>query len=413
VEQATPANHQPRDKPVEWPASLDLLELRRSGWRPTPFRQFVLKLHSRCNLACRYCYVYTLADQSWRDQPLRMSRATLVATAERIAEHARDYHLPRVDVVLHGGEPLLAGGEFLAYAITTLRRSVPAGTDVSIRIQTNGLLLTEPTVRDLARAGVRVGVSLDGGSERHNRHRVRGNGGGSYAQVAASLRLLASPAYRSAFAGLLSVVDVANDPVEVYESLAAFDPPVIDFLLPHGNWTHRPPGRGDDEAATPYADWLVAIFDRWYESPRPGPEIRLFQQIAGLLFGLPSTVETVGLAPSTLLVVETDGAIEQVDALKSTYDGAAATGLNVRRDPIARALDHPGLVARQIGTRALGPECQACSLRDVCGGGYYPHRYQAGTGFRNRSVYCPDLYALIRHIQARLTADVARGTRTA
>jgi uncharacterized protein len=53
VEQATPANHQPRDKPVEWPASLDLLELRRSGWRPTPFRQFVLKLHSRCNLACR------------------------------------------------------------------------------------------------------------------------------------------------------------------------------------------------------------------------------------------------------------------------------------------------------------------------------------------------------------------------
>ena len=35
------------------------------GW-PVPLRQFVLKVHSRCDLACDHCYVYQSADQSWR-----------------------------------------------------------------------------------------------------------------------------------------------------------------------------------------------------------------------------------------------------------------------------------------------------------------------------------------------------------
>lgn len=31
--------------------------------------QYVIKLHSRCNLACDHCYVYEHADQTWRQHP--------------------------------------------------------------------------------------------------------------------------------------------------------------------------------------------------------------------------------------------------------------------------------------------------------------------------------------------------------
>ena len=31
-----------------------------------PLSQIVLKIHSRCDLACDHCYVYEAADQSWR-----------------------------------------------------------------------------------------------------------------------------------------------------------------------------------------------------------------------------------------------------------------------------------------------------------------------------------------------------------
>src|ERR1043166_2879062 len=56
------------DPGSEWPAGLDIRGLLEQGWRPTPFREFVLKVHSRCNLTCDYCYIYEMADQSWRAQ---------------------------------------------------------------------------------------------------------------------------------------------------------------------------------------------------------------------------------------------------------------------------------------------------------------------------------------------------------
>jgi uncharacterized protein len=74
-----------------------------------PLRQFVLKVHSRCDLACDHCYVYQGADQSWRKRPMAMSDETIAWTAQRIAEHAKTHQLTRVYVVLHGGEPQRPG----------------------------------------------------------------------------------------------------------------------------------------------------------------------------------------------------------------------------------------------------------------------------------------------------------------
>ncbi len=42
-------------------------------WAPSPLVEFVLKIESRCNLNCDYCYVYNMGDESWRDQPSSMS----------------------------------------------------------------------------------------------------------------------------------------------------------------------------------------------------------------------------------------------------------------------------------------------------------------------------------------------------
>jgi hypothetical protein len=66
----------------------DVAQIQVAGHRPVPFRQFILKVHSRCNLACSYCYVYEMADQRWRGLPRRMSQAVAGKTVERIAEHA-------------------------------------------------------------------------------------------------------------------------------------------------------------------------------------------------------------------------------------------------------------------------------------------------------------------------------------
>jgi uncharacterized protein len=362
-----------------------------------PLRQFVLKVASRCDLACDHCYVYEAADQSWRGQPKVMSDETVAWTARRIAEHAKTHQLPLVYAVLHGGEPLLAGRARLGHIATTLRSAVAGICDLDLRIHTNGVLLDAEFCDLFAACGVKVGISLDGDQAANDRHRRFANGRGSYSHVIKAVQLLRTPRYRDLYAGLLCTIDVANDPVTVYESLMALAPPRIDFLLPHANWD-TPPARPGG-AATAYADWLITIFDRWLADGRPAG-VRTFDSVIATAAGGESLTEALGLAPSDLVVVETDGSYEQADSLKSAYDKAPATGYHVFHHSVDEVARHPGILARQQGLAALSATCRACPVVSSCGGGLYAHRYRAGSGFDNPSVYCDDLLKLIGHIQA-------------
>jgi uncharacterized protein len=389
---------------IEWPATLGVDSLLATGWRPTPFRQFLLKIHSRCNLACDYCYVYTMADQAWRNRPRMMSPALVSVVAERIAEHAQAHCLESVRVIFHGGEPLLSGVAPIVDALRKVRAAVDACVRVQSTIQTNGTLLDETALDVLESLDIQVGVSLDGDMAGHDLHRRYRNGRGSHAEVVRALKLLAD--HPRIYGGVLSVVDLAADPVGTYEALLEFAPPIMDFLLPHHNWANPPPRPAGSPA--PYARWLIEVFDRWYDAPVQETNIRLFAEIVHLLLGGMSETEAVGLTPSSLIVIETDGTIEQTDALKAAYEGASATGLHIARDSFDVALRDPRIAARQLGAAALAPDCQACPVQAVCGAGLYAHRYRHQTGFRNPSVYCLDLYALITHIRARLADDLRR-----
>ena len=385
--------------PAPWPhRDLDVAAMRARGHEPVPFRQFILKVHSRCNLSCTYCYVYEMADRGWPHLPRRMDTAIAGKVVDRIGEHARAHDLPGVEVILHGGEPLLAGAEWLTELTRALRARVPA--QVNIGVQTNGTLLRPRMLQTLRQLGISVGVSLDGDAEATGRHRLYPSGRNSFGAVADGLRLLGSPGFREIYGGILCTVDTQNDPVATYEALLEFRPPAVDLLLPHANWSCPPPGTG-------YADWLTAVFERWYSAPEQETRIRLFTELIQLVLGNPGAVEGLGLGPSTLIVIDTDGSIKQLDSLSSTYQGAAETGLHVSTDAFDAALGHPTTAARQIGVDALSAQCQRCPVLRVCGGGLYPHRYRSGAGFRNPSVYCADLLKLITHVSDRVLSDVA------
>jgi uncharacterized protein len=386
---------------------LDVPALRADGWKPIPFREFVLKIHSRCDLACDYCYMYELADQSWHLQPRRMSWAIADQAIRRIAEHVRAHNVPRIALILHGGEPLLAGPKLIAHMVTSVREAAGPRVQVDVSLQTNGVGLNAEYLQLFDDLQIRLGVSLDGDAAMHDRHRRYRNGRGSHAAVVAALERLNAGPYRHVFGGLLCTIDVQNDPVATYEALLHFHPPMIDLLLPHGTWTAPPPQRIPGSPHTPYGDWLIAVFDRWFGAPRQETRIRLFEEIMQLLLGGTSTSEAVGLSPVSVIVIETNGSIEQSDMLKSAYHGAPWTGLHVNRDPLDAALVLQSVVARQIGAKALAAECRRCWIGRICGGGLYPHRYRSGSGWANPSVYCPDLFRLITHIRQAMVAGIA------
>ncbi|WP_327262945.1 FxsB family radical SAM/SPASM domain protein [Streptomyces sp. NBC_01232] len=363
-----------------------------------PFRSFILKVANRCNIDCDYCYVFNSADQAWRHLPARMSADVARAAGLRIGEHAAVHGLRSVHVVLHGGEPLLAGPRHMADLLGAVREGVPAGVAVRFELQTNGTLLTEPWLDLFERYEVVVGVSLDGPPTANDRHRLTHASRSSAASAVRGIELLRSRPHL--FAGLLAVVDLANDPVEVHDYLASFEPPVIDFGLPHG--THDEPPHRDDPSVPEYGLWMSRVYDAWLARPEQRHSVRMLEDIVALSSGVHSSVESLGLAPPTSIVIESDGTIEGVDTLRSVEEGASWLGRDVFSQSFNEVLHHPKLLHRQNGKAALADKCQSCPLVEVCGGGYLPHRFSTDRGYRNPSVYCADLEYLIRHVQGSL-----------
>ncbi|WP_060905935.1 FxsB family cyclophane-forming radical SAM/SPASM peptide maturase [Streptomyces scabiei] len=391
------------------------------GLPTVPFRQFLLKIHSLCNLSCDYCYMYFAADQSWRRRPGVMALDTVRQAMDRIAEHAREHGLSTVRIILHGGEPLLVGKRHLAELLAIVAERLTPVVEVRCSMQSNGVLLDHEFLTLLRHHRVGVAVSVDGTPEAHDRHRRFANGRASHARVAAALRLLDEPRHRDLFVGLLCTVDLDSDPVASYEALLEFAPPRVDFTLRHADWGHPPPGLGHrtvppsrppgvvpDGEPIPYARWLIAAFDRWFDAPRKETRVRMFEEvISGVLGGAVNT-EVFGLAPVDLVVVEADGALEHSDSLKIVGEGVPETGLDVFRHAFSEVLATGTIRRRQAGLLGLGRVCRGCSLVQVCGGGLYTHRHHDTTGFETPSVYCHDLAAFIGHVRSRVHAAMAQ-----
>ena len=278
---------------------------------------------------------------------------------------------------------------------------------LTLGIQSNGLLFDRGIGDLLLRRGMTIGVSIDGPPEVNDRNRVDKLGRATSGELERRLRLLTSKEYRRAFTGFLCVIDPNTEPERTVDYLLSFDPPSIDFLFPLDNHDRLPPGKRAGSSVAPYGEWLVRAFDRWLASGR-STEVRIFHSLIGLIAGAPSTVETLGVDPVDLIVIETNGDIEAVDSLKAVFNGATHLGYNVVRNQFDEVATNVGVRSRQMGVNSLSEQCKACNIVEICGGGYLPHRYSKERLFDNPSVYCADLKLLIEHIANVISMNVGR-----
>lgn len=374
--------------------------------RPRTLDTVLLKVASRCNLDCSYCYVYHMGDEAWRDQPKLMSPGVVSRVAAALGEQFRVQNKP-FSVVLHGGEPLMLGRDRLAVLCEALRDMLPHPN--GIHLQTNGVLLTDEIIDVLVAFDVGISVSIDGPPDVHDRFRKDHRDRGSHARVSAGIeRIIARDDARPLFAGVLAVVDPSSDPAEVYAALKATGSPSLDFLVRDGNWEQLPFNKASP-SSTEYGAWLARLLRIYLSDPAP-PRVRLLDDMLRLLLGGASQKEGVGETDYGIIIIEPDGRIDKNDTLKVAHAGADRfeRPLSIMRDRIADVLASEAFAAYYAEQRPLSPTCAACPDLGVCGGGMVAHRWSADNGFANPTIFCADQRLLIAEMRSALACHPAK-----
>jgi len=360
----------------------------------------LVKVASRCNINCSYCYVYNMGDSGWKDLPRQISYETIDVFTQTLSELSDKQHRPFA-VVLHGGEPLLLGFTKLEYLIFSLRDVLP--DECSISLQTNGILINKKILDLCSNTRTTISVSLDGPKEIHDKSRVGHSGKGTYDQVLKGLNLLREhPDSEFLFTGLLAVVDIESDPVEIYRFFKNLNPPSVDFIYRDGNHTRLPYGKKSLQS-TEYGQWTAKLLDFYLSDEHP-IKIRILDDLIKLLLGGKGTKDGVGLTNYGVLIIDTDGSITKNDTLKSSFDGADRFSSNwsVHTHDLREVLASEEFAEYHASQRPSSKICLACPELNVCGGGMALHRWRDDNGYDNPSVYCADQKYLIGHIREYL-----------
>lgn len=363
----------------------------------------LVKLASRCNLDCDYCYVYNMGDDSWRRQPKLMSLELIDALGQGLSRLIAAQNAP-LSVVFHGGEPLLMGPVRFEAICAAMRGHV--GSEIGLHVQTNGVLLTDGVIDVCERYDVGISISIDGPAQVHDRHRVTRAGRGSHSAVLAAIaRLAAHRAGGALFSGLLCVIDLAADPTEVYQFMKSTKAPSVDFLYRDGNHDQLPIGKAHRDS-TEYGAWMARLLDVYLSDPTP-IRVRVLDDMLRLLLGGYAVKEGIGENAFGILVVDTDGTVTKNDTLKSAAGSDRFSESWSVHDGLDALVASAEFTAYHRSQTPSAAACIACTDLGVCGGGMPTHRWSAERGLDNPSVFCADQKLLIRQMRVQIACRVA------
>lgn len=355
---------------------------------------FFLRIAASCNLDCDYCYVFKHRDLSWKYMPPTISDDIVISFADRLKEYSLCNNLSKINIIFHGGEPLICGSEKIISFVDTINSILGNEIVVSYSLQTNGTLITEEFLNACKRRNIGISLSIDGPSIVHDKHRKYKNGNGSHSDVLKSIRLLKN--YPSIFEGVIGVIDPYFSPEETLDFFDKLDIENVDLLLPDSTYIDLPEGRSEDPEL--YKRWLIEAFYSWFYNHQ-SIHLRTFEHILTGILGENGALDSFGLGSLDYLTIETDGSYHTSDILKVAYENASAIGFGVKDKSMMDALtsDKVKQYNHLLSIENLPQKCRDCVYSQICGGGSLPHRYSDKNGFNNPSVYCDEMYSLLTY----------------
>lgn len=317
----------------------------------------ILKLVGYCNLACTYCYDYNRATYQER-MSLETARQAIDEALLRAGEC--------LNILFHGGEPLLAFEQIRQLVHFARQKAADEQKRIEFSIQTNGTQFRPEVVEFLLQERFSVGVSLDGPQVINDLLRVDHAGNGHHARTEQALR--AYPALTDRV-GVLTTVTRHN--VGQLRDIALYVQSLGVRRWDATLFQAAGRGLGHEVDFAPATEDLIASYVSLLDGIERDDFLHL--EVRPVLHYIRNVLsyERRNMclrnccgAASDLVSVSVDGTIEACDCIK---DPSLRIG-SMRLGGIEGALDSE--VAQRIrarSTRSLLP-CQSCDWRVLCGG---------------------------------------------
>lgn len=359
------------------------------------FKYINLKLATRCNLNCTYCYWFR--DATVYKKPPVLTIDAEDAFMKKLESHIVRYGLSKFSILFHGGEPLLFGKKrFVGFMDKLASIKNRTNCEFDLSMTTNGTLIDHEWAQLFRIFGVSVTLSIDGPEEIHDKFRIDFEGKGSLKQVIRGLEFLRQEGLEP---GVLAVCNPNTDPEIVTRYfVGTLNLKHFDILVPDATHEDKPHS---------IAKYYKKLFDLWYnEYSKQGIEIRYPRSLVKGLLGGDSHFEAIGYGPIETLIMLTDGSLEPLDVLRIAGDGSTHTSINIQTHTFQDVTSDPVWLEAYHASLNLCETCQKCEYYQACGGGYLPHRWSNERRYDNVSVYCDDLKEIFDHIWSRIASDI-------
>jgi len=356
--------------------------------RPKTFTA-ILEPVQACNLQCSYCYA------TGPERP-RMSADVLRIVFQKIVDYIGRAGFDRLDILWHGGEPLLAG---LPFYQSAQRLLAEIDNPVHFRqfMQTNGMLLDDDWCRFFAKHAIQVGLSLDGPKVVHDTCRCDHHGRGTHARVMKAFHLATTHGLKVGFNAVASpsAKQRASDIYGFFHGIGSGFR--INPLLPAGRAARilqcRP-------VAAEYGVILCELFDIWTATLSKRIRVSpLDGLLKTLLVGASDECQFQPTCLGGCLAIRSDGTATICSRFNSHPLG------NILQTDVATLFEAP--VAQRLKQRVDAlVRCHACENWKLCYGGCPFSALLVHGNFNKPDPFCNDYRRIYAHLR-RAISDVS------
>ncbi|HXJ94108.1 MAG TPA: cyclophane-forming radical SAM/SPASM peptide maturase GrrM/OscB [Terriglobia bacterium] len=315
-----------------------------------------------CNINCSYCYLPNRQAKE-RILPSVVSRVTQsVLDAGWIAD--------QVTVVWHAGEPLVVGPDCLEHLMDACAPLCQNKIRVQQYVQTNAMLINDRFCELFLRKHVRIGVSIDGPRDLHDRSRVTRAGAGTFDKVVRGIAKLRDFGIGFDVICVLTL-DSLHRAEELYEFFSKLGASTVGFNVDEIEGANSSSSMNQQN----FFESLSKFWDAMFRVHFKQRAFRLRESddlLEAIRYGRPGEKGNL-LRPFSIVTVAVDGSIgtfspELLGQRDHRY-GDFAIG-NICSETMTQIAASPRFLRMRAEIEAGVRRCfQECAYFQVCGGG--------------------------------------------